>query len=58
MQKNKEEKPTPKCCICGKPAITVQSKSMRMLTCPDPINCSGNLRTAWYRSGGGGQHGC
>jgi len=54
MKKNKEEKPTPKRCICGKPAITVQSKSMRMLTCPDPVNCTGNLRTAWYRSGGGG----
>lgn len=51
MKKN-EEKPTPKPCICGKTAITVKSKSGTMLTCPDPLNCSRNIRTSWHRSGG------
>lgn len=50
--KKTEEKPAPMPCICGKAAITVKSRSGSMLTCPDPLNCSRNIRTTWHRSGG------
>ena len=46
----KKEKPTPRRCVCGKAAITVQTRSGKMVTCPDPMNCRSNLRTTWEKS--------
>ena len=28
--------------------IIVKTKSGRMISCPDPVRCSANLRTAWH----------
>ena len=44
----KKEKPTPRKCACGKAAIIVKTRHGKMVTCPDPMNCPGNLRTPWY----------
>lgn len=46
----KEEKPMPKKCICGAAAITVKTRLGHMVTCPDPMNCKANLRTAWIKN--------
>ena len=46
-ESEKKEKPVPVKCICGKPAIIVKSKSGKMVTCADPMNCHGNMRTTW-----------
>jgi hypothetical protein len=46
----KKEKPTPQKCVCGRPAIIVKTRHGKMATCPDPMNCPGNLRTTWKRS--------
>lgn len=43
----KKEKPTPKRCVCGAEAIIVKTRSGKMVSCPDPLNCKANLRTAW-----------
>lgn len=43
----KKEKPTPKRCVCGAEAIIVKTRSGKMCTCPDPLNCRANLRTSW-----------
>lgn len=45
----KKEKPTPKPCVCGKMAVIVKNEGGKMITCPDPLNCRGNLRTRWHR---------
>lgn len=51
MKKTEEkEKPTPKRCVCGAEAITVKTRHGKMISCPDPMNCPGNLRTTWKRS--------
>lgn len=44
----KEEKPLPKKCVCGRGGIIVKSRAGKMVTCPDPMNCRGNLRTLWH----------
>ncbi|MBE6977635.1 MAG: hypothetical protein E7438_03225 [Ruminococcaceae bacterium] len=46
-EKNKKEKPVPKKCVCGKGGIIVKSRFGKMVTCPDPLKCSANLRTMW-----------
>lgn len=46
----KKEKPTPKRCVCGAAAITVKTRAGHMVTCPDPVNCKANLRSAWYKN--------
>ena len=48
--KEKKEKPVPCMCKCGKPGIIVKNRSKKMVSCPDPANCSGNWRTAWNGS--------
>lgn len=45
----KKEKPVPKRCVCGKAAALVKTRGGKMITCPDPLNCKGNLRTRWHR---------
>lgn len=45
----KKEKPTPRKCVCGKEAIIVKARPGKMVTCPDPVNCPGNLRTTWEK---------
>lgn len=45
----KKEKPVPINCICGATAITVKARAGHMVTCPDPMNCKANLRTAWNK---------
>lgn len=49
-KKTKEEKPVPKRCICGAEAITCKTKHGKMVTCPNPAKCGGNLRTRWLKS--------
>lgn len=45
----KEEKPTPKKCVCGLEAVIVKNRGKKMVSCPDPMNCRGNLRTTWEK---------
>lgn len=45
----KKEKPTPKRCVCGLNAAIVKTRSGKMVTCPDPLNCRANLRTTWHK---------
>ena len=44
----KKEKPTPKRCVCCKIGVLTVWKGKKMVSCPDPCNCSANRRTAWY----------
>lgn len=46
--KEKQEKPVPKPCVCGRGGCTVVNRGKKMITCPDPCNCPGNLRTMWH----------
>lgn len=46
-KQEKKEKPVPKKCVCGAEAITVKTKHGKMITCPNPLRCKGNLRTTW-----------
>lgn len=48
MNKPNKSKPTPMPCICGRGGIIVKTKSGRMVSCPDPVRCSANLRTTWH----------
>ena len=48
MRKEKDEKPVPKPCICGRGGILVVNRGKKMISCPNPISCPGNLRTLWY----------
>ena len=48
MPKEKPEKPVPKPCICGRGGCVVVSRGKKMVSCPDPCNCPGNLRTRWH----------
>ena len=34
-------------CMCSKRGILVRSGARKMVSCPDPMNCSGNFRTTW-----------
>lgn len=47
---SKKEKPTPKKCVCGVAAITVTYKGKKMVSCANPEQCQGNLRTQWRRT--------
>ncbi|MGM9659540.1 MAG: hypothetical protein ACI3WQ_02965 [Faecousia sp.] len=49
MGKEKKERPVPVPCICGKAPISVCIRGGKMLTCPDPLNCSANIRTRWTK---------
>lgn len=49
-KKEKKEELIPKRCVCGKVGIIVQCKSKKMVSCPDPMNCRENRRTAWYKN--------
>lgn len=48
--KEKKEKPGPRECVCGKMPVLVSVRGGRMLSCPDPVKCSANLRTMWQKS--------
>lgn len=45
-----KEKPAPRQCVCGKEAVIVKKGSKKMVTCPSPISCTGNLWTSWRGS--------
>lgn len=45
----KKEKPIPSRCICGSLPISVTKRGGRMLSCPNPMQCPGNLRTRWVK---------
>lgn len=49
-EKKKKEKPTPVKCACKKAPVLVSIRGGRMMTCPDPLCCPGNLRTRWCKS--------
>lgn len=49
MKQTVKEKVAPKMCVCGKAPVQVKSKNGKMLSCPDPVCCPGNLRTRWCR---------
>ena len=44
----KKEKPIPKRCVCGLAAAIVNQRGKKMVTCPNPERCQGNLRTMWH----------
>lgn len=44
-----KEKPIPAPCVCGKVAATVKTRAGRMISCPDPMRCTANLRTLWHK---------
>ena len=46
--KAEDKKPSPKRCVCGSDAITVRFRGKKMVSCPNPERCIGNLRTRWY----------
>ena len=46
----KEKKEKPRECVCGKMPVLVSVRGGRMLSCPDPVKCSANLRTMWQKS--------
>jgi hypothetical protein len=50
MPKEKAEKPVPKPCICGRGGCIVVSRGKKMVSCPAPLKCPGNLRTTWRSS--------
>ena len=50
VKKENQEKPRPRKCVCGKEPVLVSIRGGRMLSCPDPVNCTGNLRTMWQKS--------
>ena len=37
-------------CVCGRAAVVVRHRGKKMISCPDPVKCRGNLRTLWYGS--------
>lgn len=41
-------KPTLSRCVCGRQAIDVRHKGKKMISCPNPEKCIGNLRTQWH----------
>ena len=47
---SKKEKSTPKKCVCGGKAVPVTFRGKKMVSCPNPEKCQGNLRTRWHRS--------
>lgn len=50
-KKEKQEKPKSRKCVCGKAPILVSVRGGgRMLSCPDPVNCAGNIRTMWQKT--------
>ena len=46
----KKEKSVPLRCACGAEACVVKVKGKKMVSCPNPERCVGNLRTTWNRS--------
>ena len=50
MEAKKEGKPVPLRCVCGCDACVVKVRGKKMVSCPDPERCVGNLRTTWNRS--------
>lgn len=49
-KKEKQEKPVARKCVCGKIPVQVSIRGGRMLSCPDPVNCPGNIRTMWQKT--------
>ncbi len=48
-ESKKKEKPTPKRCVCGSVPIISKTRLGKMVTCPNPEKCIGNLRTRWQK---------
>ena len=46
----KKEKPVRLWCVCGREACVVKVRGKKMVSCPDPERCVGNLRTTWNRN--------
>lgn len=46
--KTQKEKPSPKRRVCGLDAISVRFHGKKMISCPNPERCIGNLRTQWH----------
>ena len=46
----KKEKQTPLNCVCGCPAVIVKARGRggKMISCPNPEKCAGNIRTMWH----------
>lgn len=49
-RKNKDAPELPNKCVCGRVPVVVRTRGGRMLSCPDPAKCPGNLRTMWRKS--------
>lgn len=50
VKEGKKEKLVPVRCVCGRAGVTVRFGSKKMVSCADPMNCVGNLRTCWHSS--------
>ena len=48
--KKKKEAIIPVKCVCGKNACVVKMRALKMVSCPNPERCRGNLRSAWNRN--------
>ena len=48
--KEKKQDEAPVLCACGSEAVIVVYHGKKMVSCPNPEKCIGNLRTQWYGS--------
>lgn len=48
-EKKKADKPVPRPCVCKKEPVIVRMRGKKMLSCPNPLKCKGNLRSAWFK---------
>ena len=48
-EKKEKQKPIPKRCICGSLPILVKTRAGKMLSCPNPLKCTANIRTRWNK---------
>lgn len=44
----KKEKLTPVRCVCSAPPVIVQNRGRKLISCPNPMRCTANLRTCWH----------
>lgn len=49
MKESKKEI-VPVWCVCGKDACVVKMKGLKMVSCPNPERCRGNIRSTWNRN--------
>lgn len=48
QKKPKKEKVEPVKCICGSPPAIVRNRGKKLVSCPNPVKCKGNICTNWH----------